>query len=455
MNRWVLLVIPFATCALVSIAVFVVGAPAARPAARVYGGATEGLPVLAWSLEVTRPTGAADGPASDSPVAVEVRQPGCEPSRWQGFARAGRAELVIPLARPADGPLDVHVRDGAGRTLARGRVFLGRAEWWARARRSGGWLDGVRAGVLDVDIAPVRGVFAVDFAEPFWIRVRRDGLPRPNVRIQTAAEGAELTLDDAVPAGHGVDTLDLVASEHGWARARLCPHGFDVTLTVRAKDGRDAGKWSGSVPVVAGALEALRQADRLVVRSSIPRPAAFYSIISPRGRLGGGELRLAPSRPEAVASVPIPAVALAEPELWAVVAAEPRLESSGAVGWPIPPEPAARREPLPVAMTLADQLLLDGRPQVRAQDAAQARAARILAGVFAAVAVALMAVLTLVQTTGARRRLEEHLARAGQSDDQVRQVTGSRHWTWVSVLAVVVIALGYAIVALVAMARIG
>ncbi|MBN1606707.1 MAG: hypothetical protein JW940_08735, partial [Polyangiaceae bacterium] len=222
-----------------------------------------------------------------------------------------------------------------------------------------------------------------------------------------------------------------------------------------AHAGPDAtGRWSGALPVVAGALDAERRGRELTVGSSIPREGAFFSIISDRGRWGGGALPLEPVPAGASVSIPVPAIALGESRLWAVVAADPHLASSGALGWPIGSEPSALTDTPPLAMTVADQLLLDGRPLVRAREGARQRKARVLAGLFAAVAMALMAVLTLTQTTGARHKLEQHLAEAGQNADEVRRVTGTRHWIGISVLAVFLIALGYAIVALVAMARI-
>jgi hypothetical protein len=455
MNRWALVIIPFATCALVAIAVFVVGAPGEPTAALLYGGATEGLSIQAWSLEVTR-AGVSDRPVSGAVVAVEVTQSGGERSQWRGATRDGRAELNIQLPRPARGPLKLVIRDPTGQTLARGRVFLARREWLARARRSGGWLDGVHAGALQVDVAPGRGAFVVDFAEPLWVRVRREGASAAGARVEIAAEGADVSFGKPSGLGQAVDSLEAVADPDGRARVYLRPRGFDVALTVTAHRGQDAtGKWSGALPVIAGALDAERRGRVLSVRSSIPREMAFFSIVSDRGRWGGGELRLQPTPEGATRSVPLPTIALGASELWAVVAADPHLSSSGAVGWPIGSEPSPLTDVPPLAMTVADQLLLDGRPLARAREEARQHKARVLAGLFAVVAVTLMAVLTLTQTTGARRRLEQHLASAGQSEEEVRRVTGTRRWIWVSVVAVFLIALGYAIVVLVAMARIG
>ncbi|MBN1611698.1 MAG: hypothetical protein JW940_34005, partial [Polyangiaceae bacterium] len=227
MNRWTLVIIPFATCALVAMAVFVVGAPEEPPAALLYGGATEGLTVQAWSLEVIRRVGAADRVVSGRAVAVEVTQSGGERRHWRGATRRGRAELTIQLPRPADAPLGVVIRDGTGQTLARGRVFLGRREWLARARRSGGWLEGDRAGALEVGVAPGRGAFAVDFAEPLWVRVRHQGAPSAGARVEVAADGADVSLGEHPDLGQAVDSLELVTAPNGLARVYLRPRGFD------------------------------------------------------------------------------------------------------------------------------------------------------------------------------------------------------------------------------------
>jgi hypothetical protein len=456
MNRWAMVVIPFATCALVAIAVFVVGAPEEPTAALLYGGATEGLSVQAWTLELTHGVDEAERPAAGGEVAVEVTRSGGQRSRWRGTTRGARAELRIQLPGPANGPLQVAVRDGLGELLARGRVFLARRDWLARARRSGGWLDGDRAGALHVDVAPGRGAFAVDFAEPLWVRVRHPATPCAGARVEIASEGADVSLAKGSGFGQSVDSIEALTNPDGWVGVYLRPRGFDVALTVIAHRGQDAtGQWSGALPVVAGALDAERRGRRLTIRSSIPRSSAFFSIVSARGRWGGGELSLEPDAPGATGSIRVPSVALAESQLWAVVAPDPHLASSGAVGWPVGSELAVAMGEPPLAMTVADQLLLDGRPLVRAREVARQHKARVLAASFAAVAVTLMAVLLLTQTTGARHRLEHHLAEAGQSEEDVHRVTGRRYWIGLSVLAVFLIAVGYAMVALVAMARIG
>jgi hypothetical protein len=455
MNRWTLVIIPFATCALVSTAVFVVGAPEEPTAALLYGGATEGQSVQAWSLEVTRRVGASDKAVSPGGVVVEVAEAGGQWRRWRGVTRRGRAEVAMDLGRPAQGPLEVVVRDPTGATLGRGRVFLSRSEWLERARRSGGWLEGDRAGALEVGIAPGRGAFAAEFAEPLWVRVRRQGAPSAGARVKVASEGADVSRGKQPDPGPAVDSLEVLTDPNGLARLYLRPRGFDVALTVTAEGEEGAtGRWSGALPVVAGALDAQRRGQEVIVTSSIPRETAFVSFVSDRGRWAGGELLLEPTRSGATASIPLPPTALGESPLWAVVAADPHVASSGAVGWPIGAEPSVLGDPPPVAMTVADQLLLDGRPLVRAREAARQHKARVLAGAFAGVAMTSMAILVLSQTTGARHRLEQHLAGAGQSAEEVRRVTGARHWIWISVLAVFLIALGYAIVALSAMARI-
>jgi hypothetical protein len=286
--------------------------------------------------------------------------------------------------------------------------------------------------------------------------VRQQAVPGAGAQVEIASEGAEVSLARHPGLGQAVERLDVLADPDGWVRVFVRPRGFDVALTVTARRGQDAtGTWSGVLPVVAGALDAERRGQRLTISSSIPRPSAFFSIVSERGRWGGGEVSLEPAAAGSVANIPLPAIALGESRLWAVVAADPHLASSGAVGWPIGSEPSATTDAPPLAMTVADQLLLDGRPLVRSREAARQHKARVLAGFFATVAMTLMAVLVLTQTTGARHRLEHHLAEAGQSAEAVRRVTGSRRWIRVSVLAVFLIALGYAIVALVAMARIG
>ena len=125
------------------------------------------------------------------------------------------------------------------------------------------------------------------------------------------------------------------------------------------------------------------------------------------------------------------------------------------MGWPIAgPLKSANRRPLQ-SHAVADQLLLDGRSMVRQRQATQRRKARLIAGVFTAVAVGMIGLVTLLRVRDAQHRLENHLRTAGQSSEDVRRISRARRWVWTAASAVFLVALGYAIVALVAIARLG
>ena len=101
-----------------------------------------------------------------------------------------------------------------------------------------------------------------------------------------------------------------------------------------------------------------------------------------------------------------------------------------------------------------DRLLLDGLVEAAARDEARRGQARLLAGLFSAFALALVAVLLVLRVKKSEAVLAEHLARTGDGSDQTQQIR-ERGTGWLLLVAVLCLALGFLIVALVAMYRIG
>ena len=178
-------------------------------------------------------------------------------------------------------------------------------------------------------------------------------------------------------------------------------------------------------------------------------------MVTEGARIASARLEFRPGpRGRAVAFHELPNHVTVHRSLWAVVSAEPHLDAAATVGWPIM-LPSRMGHTLQESFTVADRLLLDGRPLIRHLQQNQRRRAQWLAGLFCALAVLLVAVLTLSRARSAHHHLVRHLRAAGQSDADVVRVAGERRWLWVTALAIFLLALGYAIVALVAIARVG
>ena len=457
MSRWILVLVPFVTCTALAFSVFVVGAPRSLPAVRLYGGPTEGASVLVWTLEVAHRLGDEQGPAPNTVLAVEVNPGRARSHSWQGTARQGRVDLTLGLDAPLTGRLAVQVRAGDGRLLASGPVQLDRRRWRASAKRRGGWLPAQRSGALRVDVAPARGALAVDVIETLLIRVQDAGGAGVPAHVRLEPSGAAVARTDGTIRSRRPRVVALATDPSGYGSVRILPRDFVPELRINAEDasGRK-GEWSAALPVVAAALHAARRGSQLTVTSPIPRQWAFYSIVSDSGRLAAGRVRLAATEyGQAAGHTTLPEGCLREPRLWAVVSPEPHLDSAGTVGWPIAqPSPASQHEPQS-SWTVADRMLLDGHALVSALHATQRRKARLLAGLFAAAAVGLMAMLAVHRIRSAQDRLESHLRRVGQGRTDVLRVSAGRRWVWAALAVVLLLALGYSIIALVAMARVG
>lgn len=435
--------LPLLTVVVVAFALFVVGAPEPYAGARIYGGSSEGATRLSWRLALVRWEDGAQSPAHRARVLVEARLADGRSVSWTG--RPGpegmaAVDVAVPGA-PVHGPIDVVVSaPGDPVPLARGRIDLSAREWLSKRRRYGGWIKGHQTGDLLVRAAPARGVFAVPFRDPLWIEVRGPHGPVPEAKLALRPEG--LDIQAAEP---------LETREDGRAEVRLSPREFNVALRIAATapDGSH-GEWYSTLPVVAGALHARLAGKRLLVRSPIERHRAYFALMTPRARLAGAPLELsADGRGGSSVLVALPP--LPGGPLWAVVSSEPELSSEATVGWPLRVQ-LGDGDP-PDERVVPDRLLVDGLVGAARRDQARRRRAQLLAGLFSAFAAALVGVLLVLRVKKSEAELAAHLARAGEGEatDQI-QLRGTG---WLLLVAVLCLALGFLVVALVAMYRIG
>lgn len=433
-----LLALPFVTVAVVGYAVFVAGATRAVVAARVYGGPTEGVDALSLRLEVVEAGGGLLARAPLEEVSVTARAEGRQ-ARWSGRLDAdGVAAVALALPSPSLAPIQLEVRASqASEPLARGRVALSRRDWLSQLRERGGWLAGQRSGALSIMAAPGRGAFAVSFEDPLLVEVRDARGPVASAALSFEPEGLTLA-----------PRLDVHTDAQGRAVVGLTPKDFHVALriaAVAADGGR--GEWYSSVPVVAGALHARVTGRRALVSSAIPRERAYYALITERARVAGGALALTPTDSGgARGELALPA--LPPGPAWLELSSEPGLESLGAVGWPLE---ASSGEP-PRSRLVPDRLLLDGLVEASALDRARRRQAQVFAGLFSLGAVMLLGAGLTLRALRARARLDASLRGAGQSTQEVERAMAGGFGATLAV-AILCVALGFAVVALIAILR--
>ncbi len=446
--KLVLLSLPLATVAVVSFALYVVGAPRTYLGARVYGGPTEGATRLSLRVAVVERTSELELPASIGALAVEADlSDGRNLVREASTDELGMASIDAPVeGAPIRGPVRIRVsRPGArGALLAQGSAELAVAEWAAKKREHGGWLTGAKSGELVVRVAPGRGAFAVPFADPLWIEVHDAKGPVSGAKITLEGDGIEPV--GAQPA----DT-----SPRGRTLVNLSPRDNVASLRVIATGEAGArGEWYGSVPIAVGALRGSASDGHLKIESAVPVTRAYWCVQSERARLVGGVAALAPDgHGGAVATVPLPA--LPHEKLWAVVSGEPELDALSTVGWPleVPDFDAPLAVDPPMVRAVQDELLLDGLVSGRLAEVERRRQARFLALGFSVLAAGLAALLFARDARGSAERLERHLREAG-AGEQATEAIALRRSRWIGVVvALVSMAMGFAVVALVALYR--
>lgn len=443
-SRGASLVLPTITVMIVMFAVFVAGVPRPYAAARVYGGPSEGAKWLAWRLEAVERLGESEVPLTPRRLRVRISSAGRALGEWTGsLDAAGSAELALGLSEPVRAPLEVSVLDvDADRLLAQGPVDLARARWQAAQRQRGGWLEARSSGALSLRAAPGRGVFAVPFAEPLWIEVRRDGRPLPGAAVSLTVDGGELRPSGAEPR--------RVTDDRGFAVFSVAPleHVTTVEVSAEAPDGA-RGELRTVLPVVPGALRATMTGEGLAIESPIPRTLAYFALVDRTTRFAGGAVKLSLDEHGGASG----AARLRLPErlphpLWAVVSSEPDLRSPAAVGWPV----AFNAGEPPRTLEVYDHLLLDGSKMGFEREQLRLRRVRWVTTALCAVALAISVTLLVARVRLADKRLASHLGESGLAG-QAASVAPAR--PWLVAAAVLSVLLGFLVLALVALYRVG
>jgi hypothetical protein len=434
--RWPLYVLPVTTVAVVALALVTGGAARPVRVARIWGGPTTGahLSVRAEVFDVIEERGAVhEALVNGGQVVVQLHAPAFDAARSVALDPEGGAEVSF---EPPEGarPLELTVVQ-AGAEIARGRVELEPARWAHAARRRGGWAV-TRAGALEVRVAPARGALAVPFDEELMVGVSGDGAPVANLRIQASGTGARLSPRDGSTDASGRAAFRIVPEEHA------------VSVTLELVSAGGGVQTSFALPVVPGAMRARRDGDTLLVEAPVPRDLAYFAVVTPRERLFGGRLTLAPDASgRSVARVPLPPLG-AGPH-FAVVSSERDLRSAAAVGWPL--EPAVDGEPVRT-FDAVEALLLDGRPRAMSHEARRRSRVRWVVGAFSAAALAVELLLLVAFTRRSDRELDAHLEGAGMNVEEATRLAPKR--SPAVAVALIAVALGFLVVALIGVLRV-
>ena len=445
MSKHLLYAMPLVTVVFVVFAIFVVGAPQSYLGARVRGGPTEGVQRVVWQVEVIEKLLEVEDAARLDELAVEAVLSDGRRARWSGAVDAqgtARVELEFSGA-PIRGPLSVQITTpSVRRPLARGEVRLRRDEWLGETKQAGGWVDGKQTGELKVRVAVERGVLAVPFRDRLWIDVRDAAGPVEGAEIAFEPEGADLHLRGRIRT-----------DSRGRATVAITPltHAPAIKVDAKAEDGQKGGLYA-NLPVVPGALNARLDGSRVRIESPIERDAAWVAVISDSAREAGGRVALErDGRGGSVGHIDVPE--LSPGPLWAVVSSEADMNSMALVGWPLRVD--ARGEP-PTTRAVRDRVLLDGLQGAYAADAARRLRARLVAGVFTVFAAALVGLLLFRRVRKAQVEIERHLREASDEPDDAEKVRPAGGLRLAAVgIALLCVMLGFAVVALIAIYKIG
>ncbi len=432
----------------VAIALLVVAAPRPVTGARIYGGPSPDSHRLSARVVVNEQRGDQTRAVPHRPIGVEMRDGGEQLATWTGELDAdGSASVTLQSARPLPpAPVLLVTAPWTRGPLALGSVEIQRQPPPPLAADRGGWIAPPRKGGLHIQVAPAAGALAVPFETTLLVEVLRDGAPVANVHLDLDGE----SLDVVGPV--------LPTNEYGRTTARVRPTAHVAALSVRGRAaGGVEGRWYSTLPTVGGAMvSSVSATGELLIQSPIQRDRAYFSVVTPRGRWTGGTVHLAPDeRGGAAGRTPFEAPR-ASPA-WLVVSSELDLRSPSTVGWPLEEVEhdflAGKTRRAPHTRTTADELLLDGMSPLLQLETRRQTQVRQLTALFVVTAMALVALLVMLQVRDSDRRLQAHLHR--NADQGERPIAVSRAKTVLgTAVAVLCIVLGFMILALLAMLRV-
>jgi hypothetical protein len=437
-GRFLLFVAPLSAVVVVVLGVLAGGDRPFR-SARVYSGPTEGAATLSLRVEVGERDRVAEAPVPGASFDVLVLEGGQRLAKARAKTdELGMAEVSLDLPRAVRSAFELWVEPASGvePPLARGLV-LGSAQAFRAAPRRGGFQSGGSSGAIELAVAPAHGVLvtaqgALD--DELVLRAQSAGRPVASATITVKLEGGE-------PSAASVQT-----DGSGLARLRVQPRdaSLRVGLTARAEDVGE-GSLTVRFDVVQGAIRATRWGDVLRLESGGAANLAFLGFFDENRRYLGLHVPLTPAADGRLfAELPWPSRAPASPS-WVVASSQADLSSPSAVGWPI-----ASPEPAPRTFDARELLLLDGSAAGRKREDSRARRVRRVTAGYAVAALLVTLLLFLKRLQQSERDIQRHLSRSGLDDaaPTIAPPRGAR-----TLLAVACIALGFLVVALLALLK--
>ncbi len=423
-GRGLFFALPTLTVALAAFVLFALLRDRPLRFARMYGGPTLAAP-QSFRLEVLDRFAQSEAAVSSGSARVVLRSAGGDEAVWSGtLGKDGTAEVKLPALRGGASYLASVLQND--RELARGRIELSAEAWRRAGSQRGGYLIR-RADGLEVLFAEARGVLAVPFDDELLLEVRAGGQPIA-AELELSAEGASLGESHVRTSG--------IAP----GRVRITPRDHVVSVRARvSSEGHEPASASATLTVVPGALDAVVDGARLVVRSPVPRERAYVTLVNEHQRIAGDSLLLLPDdRGGASASLPLPA--LPAGPVWAVVSSAVDLESPGRVGWPL----FTRAGPA-TTFDARELRLLDGLPQALARERLRRNRARLVGMAMCALAL-VASFLWLLAPQRRQAELERELRESGLPAETREAIAPPRRfWTLAGALCV---ALGFLLLGL-------
>lgn len=424
MGARLLLLFPALTVAVLGVLLLWIGEPRAIESASVWGGPTDAL--ARWTSVVR--VGTEDAPSSGGRVRLIAQANSVTIQREFELDSQGMADVELDFGAAPPGSFELTLYRGDA-LLARGKIELASSAWRARAQRRGGYFDATTRGTPGhVQLAPGRGVLAVPFSSPLWVRVRGISAPElEGARVELQAEGASFE----------PKTIALGAA--GTAQSSLTPREHAVAIRGRVvlKEGA-ALEFDRVLPVLPGALYAERRGEQLRVASPVQRDEAFVTIVSEQGRHLGRRLRLR-AEPGGTASAVLALPAHLPARCWAMVETIRHGPARERVGWPlfdVSAEPAMTFE-------APDVLLLDGFGRARLLERARLARVRRAALIVAVFGALLSAAVVFTRARRQAERLNTHLDAQLDAESRSLVKSGQRFELYV---AIFLILLGFATV---------
>jgi hypothetical protein len=352
----------------------------------------------------------------------------------------GQSWSTFVYSAPPFAPLEVSVSDAERGSVAHGEIALEPDQWAAGASKPPAWSEATESGTLALRIAAARGRFAVPFFDRLLFEVRDAAGPLGDVALLLAGDGVELAQTRVVTDGDGRASVSLRPLEHV-ARVRA---------RAQTADGR-ALEAHAVLPVLPGALHAELRGGRLIVTSPIERRHAFVALVARDSRYFANRVALEPAAGgTALASIPLPPLPSQDGPLWAVVSSTAGFDSPASCGWPL--HGAGSMSPL-ATFDRGEQRLFDGVPQARVRYSTFRGRVRVLLAIVLGCAAALAAATLSVRAFRSRRRLARHL----DAHFDRGEVSGDAPLSGIAtvVLGAFAVAMGFALLALFALYRVG